>query len=68
MVVLHTNFGDITLKMLEDKAPKTVANFLQYVQDGFYSNTLFHRVIDGFMIQGGGMEPGMLEKRWTCTD
>ena len=62
MVVLHTNFGDITLKMLEDKAPKTVANFLQYVEDGFYSNTLFHRVIDGFMIQGGGMEPGMLEK------
>ncbi len=62
MVVLHTNFGDITLNLFADKAPKTVANFLQYVSDGFYSNTLFHRVIDGFMVQGGGMEPGMLEK------
>ena len=62
MVVLHTNFGDITIKMLTDKAPKTVANFLQYVEDGFYSNTLFHRVIDGFMVQGGGVEPGMVEK------
>ena len=51
MVILHTNFGEIKLNMLADKAPKTVDNFLQYVRDGFYSNTLFHRVIDGFMIK-----------------
>ncbi len=62
MVKLHTNHGVITLELDADKAPATVANFLQYVQDGFFSNTVFHRVIDGFMIQGGGFEPGMKQK------
>jgi len=62
MVILETNFGDITLELYIDKAPKTVANFLQYVEEGFYDNTIFHRVISNFMVQGGGMEPGMKEK------
>ena len=62
MVVLHTNHGDITLELDAENAPATVANFLQYVRDGHYDNTIFHRVIDGFMIQGGGMEPGMKQK------
>jgi len=62
MVTLHTNFGDIKLELFADKAPETVANFLQYARDGFYDNTVFHRVIDGFMIQGGGFEPGMSQK------
>jgi len=62
MVTLHTNFGDIKLELFADKAPETVANFLQYARDGFYDNTVFHRVIDGFMIQGGGFEPGMNQK------
>ncbi|BBP01779.1 peptidylprolyl isomerase [Sulfuriferula nivalis] len=62
MVKLHTNYGVITLEMNAEKAPKTVANFLEYVNSGFYSNTIFHRVIDGFMIQGGGFEPGMKQK------
>jgi peptidyl-prolyl cis-trans isomerase B (cyclophilin B) len=62
MVILHTTRGDITLELDAAKAPKTVANFLQYVRDGHYDNTVFHRVIDGFMIQGGGMEPGMKQK------
>ena len=52
MVILHTNQGDITLELDAAKAPKSVANFLQYVRDGHYDNTVFHRVIDGFMIQG----------------
>ena len=55
-VVLHTSLGDITLELNEEKAPKTVANFLGYVNEGFYTNTVFHRVIEGFMIQGGGFE------------
>ena len=63
MVKLHTNFGVITLDLDADKAPATVANFRQYVADGHFDNTLFHRVIDGFMIQGGGFEPGMKQKR-----
>ncbi len=63
MITLHTNFGDIKIELNEEKAPETSANFLQYCRDGFYDNTLFHRVIDGFMIQGGGMEPGMREKQ-----
>jgi peptidyl-prolyl cis-trans isomerase B (cyclophilin B) len=63
MVILHTNHGDITLELDADNAPATVANFLQYVRDGHYDNTIFHRVIDGFMVQGGGMAPGMKEKR-----
>lgn len=62
MVKLHTNFGEITLELDADKAPLTVANFLQYVESGFYSNTVFHRVIDGFMIQGGGFDTNMKQK------
>lgn len=62
MVKLHTSLGVITLELDAEKAPKTVANFLQYVKDGFYDGTIFHRVIDGFMIQGGGFEPGMSQK------
>ena len=62
MVKFKTNHGDITLELYADKAPKTVENFLSYVQDGFYDNTIFHRVIDGFMIQGGGMTPDMEQK------
>lgn len=62
MVKLHTNHGVITLELDEKRAPQTVANFLQYVKEGHYANTLFHRVIDGFMIQGGGFEPGMRQK------
>jgi peptidyl-prolyl cis-trans isomerase B (cyclophilin B) len=61
-VVLHTNHGDITLELDAENAPASTANFLQYVRDGHYHNTLFHRVIPGFMIQGGGMEPGMKQK------
>ena len=62
MVKLHTNHGTITLELDAEKAPKTVDNFLQYVRDGFFDGTIFHRVIDGFMIQGGGFEPGMTQK------
>jgi peptidyl-prolyl cis-trans isomerase B (cyclophilin B) len=62
VVKLHTNFGAITLELDTEKAPVTVANFLEYVDSGFYNNTVFHRVIDGFMIQGGGFEPGMSQK------
>jgi len=61
-VILHTNHGDITLELDAENAPASTANFLQYVRDGHYNNTLFHRVIPGFMIQGGGMEPGMKQK------
>jgi peptidyl-prolyl cis-trans isomerase B (cyclophilin B) len=66
-VRLATNHGDIVIELDRDKAPVTVANFLQYVKDGHYDNTLFHRVIDGFMIQGGGMEPGMRQKPTRAT-
>ncbi len=62
MIKLNTNFGTITLKLDADKAPVTVENFTNYVKEGFYNGTIFHRVINGFMIQGGGMEPGMKEK------
>ena len=62
MVKLHTSLGVITLELDSERAPATVENFLQYVADGHFSNTLFHRVIDGFMIQGGGFEPGMKQK------
>lgn len=61
-VRLETSAGDITLELFENEAPKTVENFLGYVTDGFYDGTIFHRVIDGFMIQGGGFEPGMVQK------
>jgi peptidyl-prolyl cis-trans isomerase B (cyclophilin B) len=63
MVRLHTNFGAITLELDEQRAPDTVANFLSYVKSGFYDKTIFHRVIDGFMIQGGGFEQGMKQKK-----
>lgn len=62
MVTLKTNHGDITLELFADKAPNTVENFLSYVKDGFYDNTIFHRIIDGFMIQGGGMTEDMEQK------
>lgn len=62
MVKLHTNHGIITLQLDAEKAPNTVKNFLDYVNSGFYSNTIFHRVIGNFMIQGGGFEPGMKQK------
>ena len=62
MVKLQTTMGDITLELDSEKAPKTVENFLQYVKDGFFDGTIFHRVIDGFMIQGGGFEPDMTQK------
>ncbi|MBC7206599.1 MULTISPECIES: peptidylprolyl isomerase [Methyloversatilis] len=62
MVKLHTNHGVITLELDAEKAPQTVANFLAYVEAGHYNNTIFHRVIGNFMIQGGGFEPGMKQK------
>ncbi|RMG31267.1 MAG: peptidyl-prolyl cis-trans isomerase [Gammaproteobacteria bacterium] len=61
-VHMQTNHGEIVLELYPDKAPETVANFLAYVRSGFYDGTLFHRVIPGFMIQGGGFEPGMKRK------
>ena len=63
MVKLSTNYGDITLELNAEKAPITVANFLQYVESGFYSDVIFHRVIDGFMIQGGGFDTTMKQKK-----
>ena len=62
MVLFKTNHGDITIKLFEDKAPETVANFLSYVKEGFYDGTIFHRVIPNFMIQGGGMTADMNQK------
>lgn len=62
MIKLHTNHGLIALKLFADKAPDTVANFEQYVKEGHYDGTVFHRVINNFMIQGGGFEPGMKQK------
>ncbi len=61
-VILTTNHGKITIELDVAKAPKTVANFLAYVNSGHYDGTIFHRVIDGFMVQGGGFEPGMKQK------
>ena len=61
-VKLTTNHGDIVIELNAEKAPETVKNFLAYVEAGHYDNTIFHRVINGFMIQGGGMEPGMKQK------
>jgi peptidyl-prolyl cis-trans isomerase B (cyclophilin B) len=61
--VLHTNYGDITLQLDTDKAPETCANFIQYVKDGFFNGTIFHRVIDNFMIQGGGFDEQMNQKK-----
>jgi peptidyl-prolyl cis-trans isomerase B (cyclophilin B) len=61
-VLMETSLGPITLQLYPDKAPKTVANFLRYVKEGFYNGTVFHRVIPGFMIQGGGFTPDMARK------
>lgn len=61
-VKIQTSLGDFVIELDAEKAPDTVKNFLQYAADGFYDNTVFHRVIDGFMIQGGGFEPGMKQK------
>ena len=66
MIKLHTNFGIIAIELDEEKAPETAKNFLAYAQAGHYDNTVFHRVIPGFMIQGGGFEPGMKQK--PCKD
>ncbi len=63
MIKLTTNHGEIILELDEEKAPETVQNFLNYVSNGFYDNTIFHRVIDDFMIQGGGFETGMKQKK-----
>ena len=62
MIKLHTNFGVIGIELNHEKAPETAANFEQYVKDGFYDGVIFHRVIKGFMIQGGGMDADMNEK------
>jgi cyclophilin family peptidyl-prolyl cis-trans isomerase len=61
-VLIKTSMGDIVVQLYSDKAPITVKNFLDYINEGFYNGTIFHRVIDGFVIQGGGFEPGMVEK------
>ena len=63
MIKLTTNFGIIMFELDSEKAPQTVENFLNYVKTGFYDNTIFHRIIDDFMIQGGGFEPGMKQKQ-----
>ena len=67
MINLHTNYGVITLNLFADKAPVTVENFISYVKDGFFDGTIFHRVIDGFMIQGGGFTPDMDQKETKST-
>ena len=66
MIKLHTNFGVISIELDAEKAPETAKNFIAYVEAGHYDNTIFHRVINGFMIQGGGFEPGMKQK--PCKD
>ncbi len=63
MIRLHTSAGSIGIELDAAKAPITAANFIEYVKAGHYDNTIFHRVIDGFMIQGGGFEPGMKQKK-----
>ena len=62
MITLRTTQGDISIELDFAKAPNTAANYLQYARDGFYNGTIFHRVIDNFMIQGGGFEPGLTQK------
>lgn len=62
MIVFKTNYGDITIELDFDKAPVSAANFLEYAKSGYYDNTIFHRVIDNFMIQGGGFETGLVQK------
>ena len=61
MIIFHTNKGDIKIETFEDKAPETVKNFVEYCKEGFYNNTIFHRVINNFMIQGGGFEPAPIK-------
>jgi peptidyl-prolyl cis-trans isomerase B (cyclophilin B) len=61
-VTFHTSMGDITIEVDHDKAPKTAENFVQYAEDGFYNGTIFHRIIPNFVVQGGGLEPGMENK------
>lgn len=63
MITLKTNQGDIVIELDKEKAPGTCENFLQYARDGFFDGTIFHRVIDNFMIQGGGFLPGMVQKQ-----
>ena len=67
MIKLHTNFGVISIELDHEKAPITAANFEQYVKDGFYDGVIFHRVIKGFMVQGGGMDDDMKEKQTRAT-
>lgn len=67
MITLHTNYGDIVLELDAEKAPITAANFKQYAEEGFYDGTIFHRVIDGFMIQGGGMTEDLKQKETRAT-
>ena len=67
MIKLHTNFGTIGIELDHEKAPVTAANFEQYVKDGFYDGVIFHRVIKGFMVQGGGMDADMKEKQTRAT-
>jgi peptidyl-prolyl cis-trans isomerase B (cyclophilin B) len=62
VILLETTLGNITIELFENDAPLTTANFKQYVEDQFFDGTIFHRVIDGFMVQGGGFEPGMTQK------
>lgn len=62
MIRMQTNHGTVEIELDHEKAPNTAANFEQYVKDGFFNGTIFHRVISGFMIQGGGFEPGMVQK------
>ncbi len=66
MIKLHTNFGVITVELDAEKAPESARNFLAYAEAGHYDNTVFHRVIPGFMVQGGGFEPGMKQKPCTA--
>lgn len=65
LIRIHTSLGPITIELDEQATPKTTQNFIKYINEGFYNGTLFHRVIKGFMIQGGGFEPGMVEKTKT---
>lgn len=67
MVVFHTNYGDIHIEVDEKNAPKTAANFLEYVKEGFYNGVIFHRVINNFMIQGGGFDTNMSQKTTKAT-
>jgi peptidyl-prolyl cis-trans isomerase B (cyclophilin B) len=67
MITLHTNFGDITVELDFENAPKSAANFQQYAEDGFYEGTIFHRVINDFMVQGGGFDEEMNQKETRAT-